>query len=60
MEEICEGVIERVKGDRGLVSRDKCCRFVKESVNSGKDWRLLWDRTKYCRACRFSMESGKD
>jgi hypothetical protein len=60
MEEICEGVIERVKGDRGLVWRNKEFNFVKESRDSGKDWRLLSFRYNSRRACRFPIESGKD
>jgi hypothetical protein len=60
MEENCEGFIDRVEGERGLVWRDKVFNFVKESMDSGKDWRLLCDRDKCCRARRFPIESGKD
>jgi hypothetical protein len=37
MEENCEGVIDRVEGERGLVWRNKCCRLDKESMEFGKD-----------------------
>jgi hypothetical protein len=60
MEEIFEGVIDRVEGERGLVWRNKCCRLDKESMDSGTDWRLLSDRDNSRRACRFPTESGKD
>jgi hypothetical protein len=45
MEENCEGLMDRVEGERVEGERVRCCKFVKESRDSGKDWRLLWDRS---------------
>jgi hypothetical protein len=37
MEENCEGFIDRVEGERGLLLRDRYCRLDKESMEFGKD-----------------------